>query len=239
MGELETATAKIESLEHSINELKAQLDDFITTKEEDETQMLEKFRDLLNEKKFKIRQQHRLLAAAKVDPKKLANIGGDNGQDTHHNAGPSRSNKRKASIKEEEAESDDGFDRMDVDSGDSAGTNTRPGSGSGVDEDQQLSTDNDATASDPDTDDEPPTRAAVRTKEESPPGRITKPKASASKQTARPSRSIRAVASDSEDEDDEPPPPSTLPFMRTKQTAPSPKPADDDETQSDDDDSEF
>ncbi|KAI0442811.1 hypothetical protein F4803DRAFT_343739 [Xylaria telfairii] len=243
--ELETATAKIESLEHTINELKAQLDDFITTKEEDETQMLEKFRDLLNEKKLKIRQQHRLLAAAKVDPKKLANIGGDSNQDTHHNAGPSRSNKRKASIKEEEAESDDGLDKMDVDNqdgDDDAGADARPESGSDMDGNQQLSTDSDATASDPDTDDGPPTRAATRRflKEESPPSRITKPKASASKQTARSSRGTRAAAaSDSGDEDNEPPHSSTLPFMRTKQKAPSPKPVDDDETQSDDDDDEL
>ncbi|KAI0457191.1 hypothetical protein F5B21DRAFT_501571 [Xylaria acuta] len=251
--ELATATAKIESLEHTINELKAQLDDFITTKEEDETQMLEKFRDLLNEKKLKIRQQHRLLAAAKVDPEKLANIGGGDGQDVHRTAGPSRSSKRKAGIKEEEGESDDGFEKMDIDKQDgdgSASTNTQPESGSDVDENQQLSTDNDVTASDPDTDDEPPTRAEVKRKGVSPPGRITKPKVSASKQTAGPSRSTRAAtqkqalaaASDSEGEDDEGdalPPRRTLPFMRTKQTAPPLKPADDDETQSDDDDSEL
>ncbi|RYC53879.1 hypothetical protein CHU98_g12331 [Xylaria longipes] len=248
--ELAAATARIESLEHNVNELKAQLDDFITTKEEDETQMLEKFRDLLNEKKLKIRQQHRLLAAAKVDPEKLAKIGGGDGQDVHRNAGPSRSSKRKASVKEEEGESDDGFEKMDIDKqdgGDNASTNTQPESGSDVDENQQLSTDNDATASDPDTDDEPQTRAEVKRKGVSPPGRITKPKASASKQTAGPSRSTRAAtqkqaaaaASDSEDEDSVPPPPRALPFMKTKQKAPSPKPADDDETQSDDDDSEL
>ncbi|KAI1750642.1 hypothetical protein F4782DRAFT_244621 [Xylaria castorea] len=183
MDELVAATAKIGSLEHTISELKAQLDDFITTKEEDETQMLEKFRDLLNEKKLKIRQQHRLLAAAKVDPKKLANIGGGDGQGVHRNAGPSRSSKRKASVKEEE-ESDDSFGKMDIDEqdgGDDAGSDTHPESGSDVDENQQLSTDNDATASDPDTEDESPMRAEVKRKGVSPTSRITKPKVSASK----------------------------------------------------------
>ncbi|RWA13725.1 hypothetical protein EKO27_g1392 [Xylaria grammica] len=244
--ELAAATAKIESLERSIDELKAQLDDFITTKEEDETQMLEKFRDLLNSKKLKIRQQHRLLAAAKVDPKKLANIGGDD-QDAHRNAESSRSGKRKAPVKEED-ESDDGFERMDVDKqdpGDNDNANSQPESDSDGDESQQLSTDNDVTASDPDTDDDPPTAAEVKRKGVTP-GRITKPKASASKPTTRASQTTRAAAhrqtaatSDLEDEDEELPPPRVLPFMAAKKTAPPPKPADDDKTQSDDDDSEL
>ncbi|KAJ2986711.1 hypothetical protein NUW58_g1112 [Xylaria curta] len=242
--ELAVATAKIQSLEHSINELKAQLEEFITAKEEDETQMLEKFRDLLNEKKLKIRQQHRLLAAAKVDPEKLANIRGDDIQDAHRNAGPSRSNKRKALVKEED-ESDDGFEKMDVDkqdNDDNASNESQSEFGSDVDENRQLSTDEDATASDPDTDDEPQTRAEAKRKEASPPGRITKPKVSTSKQTAGPSRSTRAATqnktaamSDSEDGDDTIPPPRTLPFMGSKKKVPPPKPADDDETQSDDD----
>ncbi|KAI1427545.1 hypothetical protein F5Y12DRAFT_712080 [Xylaria sp. FL1777] len=242
--ELAAATAKIESLEHSIEQLKAQLEDFIAAKEEDETQMLEKFRDLLNEKKLKIRQQHRLLAAAKVDPEKLSKIGGDEDQDAHRNAGPSRSGKRKALVKEEEGGSDDGFEKMDVDNqetGDKASTNSDPDSGTDADENQQLSTDNDATASDPDTEDERPTAAEVKRKGPPAPGRITKPKASVSKPTTRSSQTTRAAtqkqtaaASDSEDEDDEPPPPRILPFMAGKKKAPSPKPVDDDETPSDD-----
>lgn len=256
--ELAAATAQIKTLEESVEELRSQLDEFIAAKEEDETQLLEKFKDLLNAKKLKIRQQHRLLARAKIDPAKIADEGGD----AHRDAGPSRAGKRKAQVKEEE-ESDDGFERMDVDEredggGRDAGANTGSGSGSDADENQQLSTDNDATASDPDTDDEPPTVAEVKRKGASTPGRITKPKASASKKTAQPSRNTRAAtrkqtaaaataaaaASDSEDDgDDEPPPPRSLPFMGAKKTAPPPKPgADDDddddgddETQSDDD----
>ncbi|KAI0868703.1 hypothetical protein GGS24DRAFT_481500 [Hypoxylon argillaceum] len=242
--ELVAATNKINSLEQSLNELKAQLDDFITAKEEDETQLLEKFRDLLNEKKLKIRQQHRLLAAAKVDPKKLTNTGGGGGQSAHRNAGPSRSGKRKVPIKEEEEEGGC-FDKMDIDTpdgGDDASTNSQSGSGSDADENQQLSTDNDVTASEPDTDDEPPTIAETKRKGKSPAGRITKPKASTSKQTTRSSESSKSptqkpsdVVSDSEDADEKPPPPRSLPFMKTKKAAPPPGPADDDETPSDDD----
>ncbi|GAP85625.1 putative mitotic apparatus protein p62-like protein [Rosellinia necatrix] len=243
-GELAAAATRIESLEHSIEELKAQLDDFITTKEEDETQMLEKLRDLLNEKKLKIRQQQRLLAAANVDPKKLAKMGGGDGSDVHRNAGSSRSGKRKAPVKEEDDESN-GLEMMDIDQdgGDSAGANDRSEPGSDIDGDQQLSTDNDMTASDPDTDDEPPIAAEVRRKGAPPQGPPPKPKASASKPTARPSRTTRAATrketapeSDSEDADDAPPPPRSLPFMKSKKAASPPKPADDgdDETPSDD-----
>ncbi|KAI3320703.1 hypothetical protein HD806DRAFT_538153 [Xylariaceae sp. AK1471] len=230
--ELAAATAKIEALEQSVNELKAQLDDFIATKQEEETQMLEKFRDLLNEKKLKIRQQQRLLAAAKVDPETLANIGGSE----HRDAGPSRSGKRKApvKVKEEADESEDGFEKMDVDKENSE-------LDSDVDENQQLSTDNDAATSDPDSDSEPPTIAEVRERKKpvSPPGRSAKSAASGSK----PSRNTRAVTqkqaasatSDSEDEADALPPPRNLPFMRGKKAPPPPKPVDDDETQSDED----
>lgn len=261
--ELAAATAQSKSLEQSVEELKSQLDEFIAAKEEDETQLLEKFKDLLNAKKLKIRQQLRLLATAKIDPSKLTDEGSGRGQDAHRNAGPSRAGKRKAPVKEEE-ESDDGFERMDIDEpedgGDqdaSADANAESGSGSGSDADdnQQLSTDDDATASNPDTDDEPPTVAEIKRKGGPPSGRITKPKTSKSKQTAQSSRSMRAAtrkqtaataaaaaaSDDSEDDgDDDPPPPRSLPFMGAKKkTAPPPRPAadddGDDETQSDDD----
>ncbi|KAI3338559.1 hypothetical protein F4824DRAFT_84314 [Ustulina deusta] len=243
--ELAAATAKIASLEHSMEELKAQLEDFITTKEDDETQMLEKFRDLLNEKKLKIRQQHRLLAAAKVDPEKLGNIAGDEDQGAHRNAGLSRSGKRKALVKKEEDESDDGFEKMDIDNqetGDNASTSSEPESGTDEDENLKLSTDNDATASESDTEDEPPQTAKAKRKGATASGSISKLKASVSKPTTRSSQAMRAatqkqtaVASDSEDKDDEPPPPRILPFTAAKKTAPPPKPVDDDETPSDDD----
>ncbi|KAI1108425.1 hypothetical protein F5Y14DRAFT_436200 [Nemania sp. NC0429] len=251
--ELAAAKAQIKSLEQSVEELKSQLDEFIAAKEEDETQLLEKFKDLLNAKKLKIRQQHRLLARAKVDAAKLADDGdgdeqGGRDEDAHRKAGPSRAGKRKAPVKEEE-ESDDGFERMDVDEREDdgerdVGADTQSGSGSDVDanEGQQLSTDDDATASDPDTDDEPPTVAEVKRKGAPPRGRITKPKASAGKQkqTAQSSRSTRAATrkqtaaaataaasddseEDGDDGDNQLPPPRILPFAK-KKTAPPPKP---------------
>ncbi|KAI1530742.1 XRCC4 domain containing protein [Pyrenophora tritici-repentis] len=59
--------AKINSEHDTIAKLHAQLDDFIKTKNETETAMLQQFMTLLNEKKRKIRDQSRLLAGVKVD----------------------------------------------------------------------------------------------------------------------------------------------------------------------------
>jgi hypothetical protein len=249
--ELAAATAKIKALENSVKELKAQLDDLITTKEDDETQMLEKFRDLLNEKKVKIRQQQRLLAVAKVDPEKLANIEGTDQGVQHRDAGSSRAGKRKVPVKlGDEEESDDDFEKMDIDktnAGDDPSANTNLEFDSDMDGNQQLSTDNDQmeTASDPDSDDVPPKVPKTRrSRAVSPPGRGSKSASSGSKQTSPPSRKTRgstqrkaAPPSDSEPEADDnlPPPPRQLPFMKNKKVAPPPKPTDNDETPSDDD----
>ncbi len=58
---------KVKSEQQTIAKLDAQLNDFIKTKNEAETAMLQQFMQLLNEKKRKIRDQSRLLAGAKVD----------------------------------------------------------------------------------------------------------------------------------------------------------------------------
>jgi hypothetical protein len=57
----------VKSKQDTIDKLNAQLEDFIKTKHEAETAMLQRFMELLNEKKRKIRDQSRLLAGAKVD----------------------------------------------------------------------------------------------------------------------------------------------------------------------------
>ncbi|OAA52390.1 DNA double-strand break repair and VJ recombination XRCC4 [Beauveria brongniartii RCEF 3172] len=61
------ATAQIQSkateLEASIHQLKEQLEELLKAKDEDETALLQKFRDLLNEKKVKIREQQKVLAS--------------------------------------------------------------------------------------------------------------------------------------------------------------------------------
>jgi hypothetical protein len=60
---LAEAAAHAKELETTVTELKAQLDELVTSKQDDETALLQKFRDLLNEKKVKIREQQKVLAA--------------------------------------------------------------------------------------------------------------------------------------------------------------------------------
>lgn len=67
LEELASSRAKATSEQETIAKLRAQLDDFIKTKNEAESAMLQQFMALLNEKKRKIRDQSRLLAGAKVD----------------------------------------------------------------------------------------------------------------------------------------------------------------------------
>lgn len=66
-ADLSAATTKVEELQNAVDELKDQLEELIEAKKADETELLEKFRDLLNEKKVKIREQQRMLMANDVD----------------------------------------------------------------------------------------------------------------------------------------------------------------------------
>ncbi|KAK2032291.1 hypothetical protein LX32DRAFT_208136 [Colletotrichum zoysiae] len=144
---LASATAKASRLEESVHELKAQLDGLLAAKEADESELLEKFRDLLNEKKVKIRQQQKLLAAASVEPDKLAQVQSSQAAGTGHAATKSRPAKRKTApgpINEEDSSSDEGFEKMDVEQ-------------APEDSGQQRDTteDEDETASEDDDDDQP------------------------------------------------------------------------------------
>jgi septal ring factor EnvC (AmiA/AmiB activator) len=67
LKELAELKTRANSEQDTIAKLNAQLDDFIKTKNETETVMVQQFMELLNEKKRKIRDQSRLLATAKVD----------------------------------------------------------------------------------------------------------------------------------------------------------------------------
>ncbi|RYP09855.1 hypothetical protein DL764_000989 [Monosporascus ibericus] len=166
--ELAAAAARAGALESSVAELKAQLRELIRAREDDEAQLLEKFRDLLNEKKVKIRQQQRLLAAANVDPAKLARVAAADATARKRAAGASRAGKRKAAGggDNDDAVDDDDADasvKMEVDSvaGADGGPQLDP------EEDEPETTDAEETASsaaareaetesDNDIDDNPP-----------------------------------------------------------------------------------
>jgi hypothetical protein len=67
LQQLAGLNASVNNEQDAMVKLNAQLHELIKTKNETETQMLQQFMALLNEKKRKIRDQGRLLASAKVD----------------------------------------------------------------------------------------------------------------------------------------------------------------------------
>ena len=60
---------KYQAQSEIVKKLKEQLEDLIQAKKDHERSLMEKFVTLLNAKKLKIRDQQRLLAGAKVDPR--------------------------------------------------------------------------------------------------------------------------------------------------------------------------
>jgi len=113
--DLSTLKSKFQAQKDAVTKLSAQLEELIAAKATHEAELLEKFRDLLNEKKSKIRDQQRLLASANVDPAKLAEFQAPTAAGTDHKAKVSRAGKRKAATAPEDEDSDEGFEKMDVD----------------------------------------------------------------------------------------------------------------------------
>jgi septal ring factor EnvC (AmiA/AmiB activator) len=68
--QLATLTSQLSTAEQSIQDLKSSLDDLTASKKEHENRLITNFALVLNEKKQKIRNQQRLLEAAKVDPER-------------------------------------------------------------------------------------------------------------------------------------------------------------------------
>lgn len=67
-AQVSSLSSRYSVAEDTIQKLNRQLEEFIRAKEQDQSHLVANFADLLNEKKLKIRNQQRLLAAAKVDP---------------------------------------------------------------------------------------------------------------------------------------------------------------------------
>ncbi|KXH48157.1 hypothetical protein CSIM01_08709 [Colletotrichum simmondsii] len=148
---LASTTAKASKLEESVRELKAQLDELVAAKEADESELLEKFRDLLNEKKVKIRQQQKLLASASVEPEKLAQVQQRSQAAVRgHAAAKSRPGKRKtAPAPVDDADSSDESEgKMDVDE-------VKEQAADLSDQQRDTTEDEDETASEDDDDEEP------------------------------------------------------------------------------------
>jgi len=107
---------KVKEQEISLKKLHNNFEELVKAKTDHETDLLEKFSVLLNEKKLKIRDQQRLLSSANVDPSKVAALEASRiGRSREPSA--SRPRKRKAgdSKPESEESSDDQFEKMEVD----------------------------------------------------------------------------------------------------------------------------
>ncbi|UKZ80509.1 hypothetical protein TrVFT333_008270 [Trichoderma virens FT-333] len=112
---LAEAAAHAKELETTVKELKTQLDELITSKQGDETALLLKFRDLLNEKKVKIREQQKVLAAGPFQSSQPASQGLQP-LDSKPSRSPAPSRPRKRKVQAVEAPSKEPEDdEMEVD----------------------------------------------------------------------------------------------------------------------------
>ncbi|RSL56019.1 hypothetical protein CEP54_009080 [Fusarium duplospermum] len=122
-------TVKSADSEAAVAQLQSQLEELLRAKDEDETALLRKFRDLLNEKKVKIREQQQVLASTTFNasmpghsqPSESVEIKVEEPEPKRpkkpvRKAGKSRASKRKApaSKRVEESEEED-MQSMDVD----------------------------------------------------------------------------------------------------------------------------
>jgi hypothetical protein len=209
--EAEALRRKLVEKDDYIKKIDETLKELTKLKNEGEDQLLEKFSLLLNEKKLKIRDQQRLLASSNVDPAKLEEIEESRVGIKERSAGPSSRLKRKGAEKDDDEDSDDGFEKMDIDP---------------VVEEEEI-------------DDDQRTESGSETEGESPPPPPNrKPAARPPAKTSLPSRNPRGSSAQLSSNDPpkkltEPPPKRELPFA--KKPPPKPlAPVEDSETESDD-----
>jgi hypothetical protein len=211
-GDLKTATTRVQELENTVAGLKSQLEELIQAKKSDESELLAKFRDLLNEKKVKIREQQQMLAVADVDQAApIAPMRDPSVTSSNADRKPklSRTSKRKAAqVVEPDDDSDDGPEDTEV--GKKHGNEDS--------DDQQQTTDADETGSEPDDDEDVPMP--------------DRPSTTAQKQTAsRPATGPAASARQA----DAPPPKRSLPFGLGKASKNKPNTAADEGSDTEDD----
>ncbi|KAI5210588.1 hypothetical protein E4T39_00103 [Aureobasidium subglaciale] len=105
--QLATFQSTVAEHQKRIDELTAQLDDLVKAKKSHQDEMLRKFAALLNTKKLKIRDQQRLLARAKVDPRAADHVQHARSTTAGRKPDLSRPSKRKANDNIQESETDD------------------------------------------------------------------------------------------------------------------------------------
>ncbi|KAL7944399.1 hypothetical protein V8C42DRAFT_326686 [Trichoderma barbatum] len=113
---LAEAAAHAKELEATVKVLKSQLDELVTSKQDDETALLLKFRDLLNEKKVKIREQQKVIAAGPLPSSQSASQRFSQPPDSEPSRKPAPSRSRKRKVQAVEASSNEPEeDEMEVD----------------------------------------------------------------------------------------------------------------------------
>ncbi|XP_044724586.1 DNA double-strand break repair and v(D)J recombination protein XRCC4 domain-containing protein [Hirsutella rhossiliensis] len=203
------SAAKAREMEAEVAVLQAQLDELLQAKQDDEAALLLKFRDLLNEKKVKIREQQKIITASSFRKQDSASSQPQQAGDNRapHPA-PSRARKRKAARRNvSEETSDDSDQAMDE-----AAVKSEPD-----DMDPGNTSDGTASASDDQDDDSPAELGTARDVE---PGRSASTGSKGGQQEAPLKKTTRG-----------PPPRRDLPFANKQTTAP---PRADEETESDD-----
>lgn len=113
-SEVHDLTVKYDEQSKTMEKLNRQLEDLIQAKKEHEDALLQKFRELLNTKKLKIRDQQRLLAGAKVDPNQAAKLQNARAMSKAHMPTASRAGKRKANgaaVVDKESSEEESFER--------------------------------------------------------------------------------------------------------------------------------
>ncbi|KAF2421197.1 hypothetical protein EJ08DRAFT_653526 [Tothia fuscella] len=104
---------KLSEQDDVVKKLQDQLETLTATKQEHENALLQKFSELLNSKKSKIRDQQRLLSTAKIDPEAAERVENARSKTKPRAAEPSRTSKRKATTDrapDSDEESSDAFD---------------------------------------------------------------------------------------------------------------------------------
>ena len=210
--DLAAETAKARDLEDRVTELRNLLEELTESKKARETELLEKFCVLLNEKKLKIREQQRLLASAHIDPSRTVPYSADEEEDmikqesqrspttprttTKRAPKASRPSKRKArdSVLEDDDSDGSGFEKMDVDqqaevAEEAPKENEELEELAGSDRQTTDNDDDDATGSEPDEDED----------EEPVPPPTTRPKPQRKIAAARKSPSPPATRSHDQD----------------------------------------
>jgi hypothetical protein len=215
--ELKEARGSLKDKDEQIARLQESLEELVKLKNESESQLLEKFSLLLNEKKLKIRDQQRLLLTSNVDPTKVEEVEQSRLAIRAHPAGPSRKGKRKAGENTQNSDDEsDGFEKMDIDK---EVPNEVPN-----DSEEDRQTPDESTADEDSDDDEPPA---------APPPR--KPVNDTRTNNKSPIPASKASSSTAPPEQIAPPPKRELPFAKKPAARAKPAPVDGSETESDDD----